>query len=179
MGLATGGQWTGSMSGAELDGVNVWSNVLSGTQSPRVEMVFASKPSTYESAFVAQLNGIKYIYNCALTDQFHPAIIFHEDLDSELSHTFCPNPSLISASQMYHYLRSKLYQNDGAVMSEASSFLMKLFALVAVISTIVVLLSSLSTYYDPIYPEESKNLVGKETDPLIVREKEIHTKIIC
>jgi hypothetical protein len=41
LGLATGGQWTGSLSGAEVDGVDIWSAVTSGGKitEPHPEIV--------------------------------------------------------------------------------------------------------------------------------------------
>ena len=35
MGLATDGAWTGSLSGAEIDGVDVWDSISVGAASPR------------------------------------------------------------------------------------------------------------------------------------------------
>lgn len=40
MGWATGGEWNGSYTNAELDGVDVWDAILTNSTSPRQEIVF-------------------------------------------------------------------------------------------------------------------------------------------
>lgn len=39
MGLATGGQWTGSYVGNKIDGIDMWSTITSGAASPRKEII--------------------------------------------------------------------------------------------------------------------------------------------
>ena len=39
MGLATGNTWTGSYSGATLDGYDQWNSIIANTESPRPEIL--------------------------------------------------------------------------------------------------------------------------------------------
>lgn len=93
MKLATGGAWTGSYTNHIIDGVDVWNSILNNTKSSRDEMVFISKPDNYDSAYVAQYNGVKYFYNVNASDSYKAEIYFMDNLNSELRHVlFKPKP---------------------------------------------------------------------------------------
>jgi len=92
MGLATKKQWTGSYSGATLDGYDIWDYILDDAPTPRTEMVFLS----YEDgSFSMQYENLKYMYNLDIYNLYTPSIYFNEDLDSALSSMICSNASLV------------------------------------------------------------------------------------
>jgi len=61
MGLATGGSWTGSLSGADIDGADIWASVMSGGEiaSPHEEIVHYADG---EGAFCLQHGKIEQLY---------------------------------------------------------------------------------------------------------------------
>jgi len=90
--LATNGEWTGSYSGADLDGIDIWDSVMKGEDAGRTETVFISyKDGVYASMY----EGYKYIYNYPSYSGSKPKTVFSEDLDSSLNYQSCTNPSLI------------------------------------------------------------------------------------
>eukprot|EP01035_Chromulina_nebulosa_P019145 gene19145-24984_t len=64
MSLATNGEWTGSYSGAEIDGVNVWDAIVTNSESPHNEIVFY----VGDDASIIQIGDLKYMTNQDLQD---------------------------------------------------------------------------------------------------------------
>lgn len=90
MHLATNGEWTGSYNQSEIDGNNIWDNLLSGTKTNRSEMVFTST----SDGFAMQLGDIKYFYKIMMELPDTVKTVFAEDLDPSGSRISCKNPSL-------------------------------------------------------------------------------------
>jgi len=177
MGLATGGAWNGSYTGADIDGVDVWDDIMSLTSAGRSEMVLASKPSTYDSLFVGQIMGVKYIYNCNLTAPATPDVYFVSDLNSDLSYQLCSSPSLVSKtletrlSAIYKLMNlsqgSLTSGNSSMVLIAALFMLSALFLVLTVVSS-----SSVKTLKNKIFAPTSKVVfeTNGETVPLISRK---------
>ena len=93
MGLATDNQWTGSLVGAELDGVDQWAALTTpGSTSPRSEIVHYHNGSTVSSI---QIDMIKLNQGDVLKPAGVLQFNFQEDLFPELAATSCENPSLM------------------------------------------------------------------------------------
>jgi len=106
MGLATNGEWTGSYSGADIDGVDMWDAIMTNSDSPHEEIVhYANGPS--ESISI-QYNMIKLDMNVIEPDVTEPLYIFSEDKSSSSSNYLCENPSLIydtkSSYKVFNYM---------------------------------------------------------------------------
>lgn len=145
MGLATNGQWTGSLSGAEIDGIDVWNNVIGGSETSRTEIVFASKPDEYAGAYVAQLHGVKYVYNCNITGGGDPSVYFSDDLNSDLSYMTCKSPSLIADdSSFLSTIYSMLNFNEDSSSSDGHSIVMVLAVIAAALACLIVAIVSTS-----------------------------------
>lgn len=91
MGLATGGQWTGGLKGATIDGVDLWSAIMNNTDSPHVEIVHAVDGSTAS----VQYNMTKFDINPAKAHMHKPAYDFEDDEDEDASRELCYMPSLM------------------------------------------------------------------------------------
>lgn len=91
MHLASNGEWTGSYSDAELDGVNVWDSILSGEDSPREEIVhFVNGDNA-----VIQRKNLKYFYGQPINHVDSPQFVFTRDLSPESAQISCDTPSLL------------------------------------------------------------------------------------
>lgn len=92
MNIATGGQWKGKMDGSEMDGLDIWDNILQNTPTSRSEMVLLS----YESGQLAlQIDNVKYIHYYETDDQYVPEEVFENDLSPGLANPQCQSPSLM------------------------------------------------------------------------------------
>ena len=157
MKLATGGAWTGSYTNHIIDGVDVWNSILNNTKSSRDEMVFISKPDNYDSAYVAQYNGVKYFYNVNASDPSKPEIYFMDDLNAELSHMSCSNPSLTDFETNSNSNILMLVGISQRIFNNASSYISK-YVMILVLIAIFVMLSIVSNkFYEP-----TSTLIEKE-----------------
>lgn len=93
MGLATGGSWTGSYVGADIDGVDVWDAVINNEPSPHVDIAHYVDPTGNSS--VLQSGGLKYFYNIPIAQVTTPPFVFTSDLNPQASHEICSDPSLV------------------------------------------------------------------------------------
>jgi len=96
MGLATNNTWTGSYSGAEIDGDNIWPhltsppNTISQVQH-REEIVFTSVSN---GSFAMQYKTMKYMTGLWFPSAVLPPVIFEQDQMPESSRKICYEPSL-------------------------------------------------------------------------------------
>jgi arylsulfatase A-like enzyme len=90
MGLATGNAWQGSMAGATLDGVDMWSALTTNGDSPREETVWYVNASS----FVIQRGDYKYSQHMIEQAADDVDYVFEEDLHPEYSSTQCADPVL-------------------------------------------------------------------------------------
>ena len=90
--VATDGAWTGSYSGATLDGVNQWDALISGTDSPRSWIVHYAYPHSSTLGSV-QYGAYKLDIGMELPDQ--ETALDVNDLGGTMN-TVCESPSLHS-----------------------------------------------------------------------------------
>jgi len=135
MNLATGGQYKGSLNGLELDGVDIWDNLIQNTPTSRSEMVFLSYATLQ---FSMQVNDVKYIHYYETDDRDFPATVFLRDLNPLESKTICSSPSLIT-------LGFKQYsQLMGSSDSSSSASTLKQFAVVFVLVFLSAIITGLA-----------------------------------
>lgn len=96
MSLATNGSWNGSLSGVEIDGVDVWSAIMSNASSPRVELVHDYDDEGY---FCIQY-GMYKLTNTIPSTFADSHYSFSSDLYPDSMVHSCSNPSLINASMI-------------------------------------------------------------------------------
>eukprot|EP00595_Chromulina_sp_UTEXLB2642_P002971 CAMPEP_0196767722 /NCGR_PEP_ID=MMETSP1095-20130614/41897_1 /TAXON_ID=96789 ORGANISM="Chromulina nebulosa, Strain UTEXLB2642" /NCGR_SAMPLE_ID=MMETSP1095 /ASSEMBLY_ACC=CAM_ASM_000446 /LENGTH=272 /DNA_ID=CAMNT_0042136311 /DNA_START=638 /DNA_END=1456 /DNA_ORIENTATION=+ len=105
MGLATNGEWTGSYSGADIDGVDMWDAIMTNSDSPHEEIVHYANG---DSVISIQYNMNKLDRNVVEPDVATPVYIFSEDKSSSSSNYLCENPSLIydtkSSYKVFNYM---------------------------------------------------------------------------
>jgi len=99
MGLATNGQWSGSLSGSELDGVDMWSAIMANGDSPRQEILHRLNDVGF---FGIQQGSMKLINENKAPVQV-PDFIFQSDLAEELSSYKCADPTLMSTNTETKY----------------------------------------------------------------------------
>ena len=93
MGLATEAQWTGSYSGADLDGIDLWDAIVSNTESPRHEILHELKREDVS----IQIDNMKLDASHVPPIRKHkPDYTFTADADPTLSRMTCEWPSLWS-----------------------------------------------------------------------------------
>jgi arylsulfatase A-like enzyme len=142
MGLATNKQWTGSYSGADLDGVDFWDAMLNNEASSREEMVFSS----YDDSFAMQYGEVKYLYNFddALIDP--PSTIFEEDLDPEGSRMTCTDPSLVESNTMMKIAKSAMKALASSSPSTLRLMLTSLFLFVFVAALTIIAFALMASF---------------------------------
>jgi hypothetical protein len=72
MNLATNGQWTGSYSGAVIDGVSIWESIINDKNTGRSELAFYS----YQDAYAGIYDNIKMLYNLSSNPVETPDVYF-------------------------------------------------------------------------------------------------------
>lgn len=93
MGLATNNEWTGSLFGAELDGIDQWEAMTTPKSvSPRSEILHYHNGSSVSSI---QIDMVKLNLGDQLKMGFLSEYIFPEDLFPGYAASTCENPSLI------------------------------------------------------------------------------------
>jgi len=97
MGLATGGGWNGSFTGATLDGRDVWHSIMSDDQSPHDEIIHYHDG---QNASI-QYDFYKLDYGADLVDFVVPAYTFEKDQDPDSASTSCATPSLMYDESYY------------------------------------------------------------------------------
>jgi arylsulfatase A-like enzyme len=95
MHAATNGAWSGSYSGMELDGHDMFEVIFNNSTSPRTETVFYIDGD--EAAYALQVDGMKLIANVAKTPVALPNYIFESDEDPQLSQYMCESPTMMSS----------------------------------------------------------------------------------
>jgi len=150
MGLATGGQWSGALFGAELDGVDQWSALTSLGQSPRSEIVHYHDGVATSSV---QIDMWKLNLGDSMRGASSPLYVFEADLDPDARKTTCSKPSLISPvtsaaeavmsliSRPLQRLRDPSHLMDGRKRGTDVLDDTNIVALIAIVVTAVVLMS--------------------------------------
>jgi cytoskeletal protein RodZ len=96
MHLATEGTYTGSYSGATLDGADMWNAITTNSATPHTSIVhFASKKST--SACV-QMSMVKYNYLEALVTVASPQTVFASDAKPSDARMLCDNVGALTGT---------------------------------------------------------------------------------
>ena len=99
MGLATGNTWTGSLFGADIDGVDQWDAMTKlSTNSPRNEIVHYHDGENVSSI---QIDMWKLNLGDSARGLVIPEYTFTTDLNPELSNQICTNPSLMNELSSY------------------------------------------------------------------------------
>ena len=98
MGLATDNEWTGSMVGAELDGVDQWSAITTpGASSPRSEILHYHDGVSVSSI---QIDMMKLNLGDEGKQSSNPIFIFEEDLAPQNAAQTCTSPSLMGGDSL-------------------------------------------------------------------------------
>eukprot|EP00595_Chromulina_sp_UTEXLB2642_P000323 CAMPEP_0196761698 /NCGR_PEP_ID=MMETSP1095-20130614/1002_1 /TAXON_ID=96789 ORGANISM="Chromulina nebulosa, Strain UTEXLB2642" /NCGR_SAMPLE_ID=MMETSP1095 /ASSEMBLY_ACC=CAM_ASM_000446 /LENGTH=1008 /DNA_ID=CAMNT_0042111583 /DNA_START=472 /DNA_END=3501 /DNA_ORIENTATION=- len=92
MGLATNGEWTGSYSGADIDGVDMWDAIMTNSESPHEEIVHYANG---DESISIQYNMVKLDKAIIPPGYTTPLYTFDEDNAPENSLYECNDPSLI------------------------------------------------------------------------------------
>jgi arylsulfatase A-like enzyme len=85
--VATEGQWTGSYTDADLDGVSMWEAIMSNSTSPHTQIVHYA--SLYSTAGSVQIDMVKLDYLQELPDYTTPATIYTGDLHPTYASYLC------------------------------------------------------------------------------------------
>jgi arylsulfatase A-like enzyme len=94
MGLATGGTWSGSYVGAELDGNDMWAAITTHTGSPRKEIIHIIG-DVNASLAVITTTKLKYVYGEVLPGSGSVEFVFSDgDQNKESSSVSCDSPYL-------------------------------------------------------------------------------------
>lgn len=132
MGLATNNKWSGSYTGAELDGVDQWKAITTpGTETPRSEILHYHD-GIEESSI--QIDMMKLNQNSPLNAISYPTV-FANDLRPDLSHEACPNPSLMKGTlnfQRKNHNEVKYDDEDRIFDSHASILLIILLVSIVI-----------------------------------------------
>ena len=91
MGLATAGSWKGSLSGNSIDGVDMWTAIMTNSSSPRTEILHRLE----DTSFTIQHKNI-ILREDINANAESPRFIFENDLDPDLTIYTCPWPSLMT-----------------------------------------------------------------------------------
>lgn len=103
MGIATNSQWNRSLTGAEIDGVDMWAAISELGESPHTEIVHFVNESMYS----IQFNMLKLNSDNELPEVSVPHFYFTEDQDPDASSLKCSVPSLVFGSvisDIVHFL---------------------------------------------------------------------------
>lgn len=92
MGLATNGEWESSLSGADIDGSDIWSAVMSNSASPHTEIVHYADGM---GNFSIQQNMIKMDSGFVQSSASVLPFVFSEDLTPDAAVYSCIDPSLM------------------------------------------------------------------------------------
>jgi arylsulfatase A-like enzyme len=93
MHAATNGAWSGSYSGMELDGHDMFEVIFNNSSSPRKEIVYSIDGEN--AVYAIQVNGMKLIANVKDNSRVSPNFVFENDEYPELNQLLCDNPSLM------------------------------------------------------------------------------------
>jgi hypothetical protein len=97
MNVATSGSWTGSYSGADIDGVDMWDAIMTNSASPRSEIIhYASTSSTSASV---QKDLVKLDYLQTLADVGTPEAVFDSDADPQNANYACSDVSELTGTE--------------------------------------------------------------------------------
>ena len=91
MGLATAGSWKGSLSGNPIDGVDMWTAIMTNSSSPRTEILHRLD----DTSFTIQQKNIIFREDI-ITNNGTPGFVFEKDLDPDSTIYTCPWPSLMT-----------------------------------------------------------------------------------
>jgi hypothetical protein len=159
MGLATEGEWSGGYSGHEIDGVDVWDALTSGSDSPREEILHYS--AGYNSSmYCIQYNNYKLNYQIKVYDTTDPDYVFTEDLYPGNSETICLNPSLVD-DQSYGLSSTSLFVFTYFPMSPEQ---VAVAMLTVTAAAIVIFFSYLKHSRTKYYTNLEENILGLDPD---------------
>jgi hypothetical protein len=118
MNRATDGEWTGSFSGADIDGVDLWDAITTGDSSTQHEEIVFYVDS--ESA-VIQSGDYKYFYNTNDQATDEPAYVFESDMHPDDTRFACENPTLMDYSSSSSSSKSKKDDKSGKSDSDSDA----------------------------------------------------------
>jgi hypothetical protein len=142
MHVATDGQWTGSLNGTELDGVDQWDAISTLGDSPRSEIVFYAG----EEGSAIQMGDLRYyVTSTGEPDVSTVDYVFAADSGSSESNIMCEDVSLVSsssrsASQYIFDVYQSVWGEDVEGSSKLSSVPVSFIVGMVVIGTILLVL---------------------------------------
>lgn len=163
MGIATNNEWTGSLFGADLDGVDQWAAITTpGTDSPRSEILHFHDGISVSSI---QIDMMKLNLGDDLKLGSGPGFIFESDLEPLNSAQTCSDPSLMDDDSST--FNSSFESIDPATLTSSSlssHFFgrnLLIITLFLVISLIVVVSIRLATNMEKKESENTPNYPGR------------------
>jgi hypothetical protein len=97
MHLATDGTWTGSYTGVEIDGSDMWDAILNKETSPHTEIVHYVSVRTTDAC--VQKDMVKLNYQEDLVDYGAPAYYFESDEDPDAVNYVCDDVYLLTGTE--------------------------------------------------------------------------------
>jgi hypothetical protein len=95
MHIATDGQWTGSLTNAELDGLDMWEAILTNATSPRIEIVHYADGN---KTVTLQQSNMKFAVIGAISRTTTPVYTFASDLMPQSQRYQCSDASLMDSA---------------------------------------------------------------------------------
>lgn len=166
MNLATNGEWSGSYTNADIDGVDIWGDITSTSlSSEKSDNERAFVIYSYNNTFSMQIGDMKYIYNLNPSSPDEPVYYYLADLDPSKSQTECPNPSLIDDEMSIYEAVKKLVYNKNTPIIQiiVLCIFVSTFGMVIVAVFVVALCTR---------DDEQKKIHGNILDPS--REEELY-----
>lgn len=166
MGRATNGKWKKGLTGAEIDGEDVWSSMLSGDSTKgHEELVFFVN----NNASVLQVDQLKYFYNQYDVGTEEASFYFLGDLNPKKSTKACTSSSLVTGLGVDTKMTAYAAQDDDGEVDFTDSFLSfpvpldvpktlsgKAMMIMSMVSVLVVVVLSMRIYVHNSYGREER-----------------------
>lgn len=119
MHVATDNSWTSSYTNANIDGLDIWHNLINDAA---VDTLFDRTIifSSVDDQFVAQIGNMKYMYNAAPATADVVVYSYDHDLSPDNSRMICSNASLVNILEdsevIYSHQSYRFYRYNGLIV---------------------------------------------------------------